>query len=167
MSLNDEIYEPQVIVLAIFGQNNQLTETDLHQNVLYPLLEEWGRTPDTILLPNDGKVASDINEWAESLHIKTKVFYSDWTQHGKIAQILRNDRMMKECTHSLFFLSSRSKRLEQYAEKWTMKNKEVFTFDGAQLIQLLPQTRPEKASTHDHKSNTGTMLKWLKYQKKE
>jgi hypothetical protein len=179
MSFKEDIYEPQVIVLAVFGQNNQLSETDLHQHILYPLLEEWGRTPDTILLPNDGKVAFDIQEWAESIYIKTKVFHSDWAQHGKVAQILRNDRMMKECTHSLFFLSSRAKRLEQFAEKWVCKKKEVFTFMEGQLTHLVPPDIPpevppenprkshKKASARDHKSNTGTMLKWLKYQTKE
>ncbi len=171
MSLEKEIYEPQIIVLAVFGQNNVLSSDTLHQEILYPLLEEWGRTPDMILLPNDGKIASDIQEWAESIHIKTKVFYSDWTQHGKIAQILRNDRMMKESTHSLFFLSSRSKQLEKFAEKWASKEKHIFTYMKDQLTHLVPpetpQKNPVKALAHDHKSDKGTMLKWLKYQTTE
>jgi hypothetical protein len=171
MSLEDDIYEPQLIVLAVFGQNNALSTSTLHQEILYPLLEEWGRTPDMILLPNEGKTASDIQEWAESIHIKTKVFFSDWSQHGKIAQILRNDRMMKESTHSLFFLSTRSKRLEQFAEKWASKDRQVFTYAEDQLTHLvppeIPQKNPVKALAHDHKSDKGTMLTWLKYQKTE
>lgn len=169
MSLEDEVYEPQVIVFAVFGQNSHLSDSELHESILYPLLEEWGRTPDTILLPTDGKIACAIHEWAESLHIKTKQFHSDWIHHGKIAQVLRDDRMIKECTHALFFLSSRSKRLNDFAEKWFKKGKEVFTWHPENHLERLshPEKSPEKASGHDHKSNKGTMLTWLKCQMTE
>lgn len=168
MWTDNEICEPSVIVLGIFGQCSSLTDIELHETVLHPLLEEWGRTPDHILLPTDSTIACSIQDWAESLHIKTQLFYSDWTRNGKIAQVLRNDRMIKECTHALIFLTSRTKRLEAFSEKWARKGKSVFTWDSEQhLVQIQIETDLLMASKHDHKSNKGTMLTWLKCQKKE
>lgn len=163
-----EMVEPSVIVLGIFGQCSTLSDTEVQETILLPLLEEWGRTPDHLLLSTDSVIACSIQDWAESLHLKTKLFYSDWTRNGKIAQVLRDDRMIKECTHALIFLTSRTKRLETFAEKWTRKGKHIFTWHPEQhLVQLQIETNPVPASTHDRKLNKGTMLTWLKCQKKE
>lgn len=162
------IGEPSVIVLGVFGQCSTLSDTELHETILQPLLEEWGRTPDHLLLPTDSSMACSIQDWAESLHLKTTLFYSDWTRNGKIAQVLRDDRMIKECTHALIFLTSRTKRLESFAEKWARKGKDTFTWHPEHhLVQIQIEKDPVKASTHDRKSNKGTMLTWLKCQKKE
>ena len=131
-------------------------------------MEEWGRTPDHLLLPTDSAIASAIHDWAESLRLKTTLFYSDWTRNGKIAQVLRDDRMIKECTHALIFLTSRTKRLEAFSEKWARKGKHVFTWHPEQhLVQIQIEMDPVPASTHGRKSNKGTMLTWLKCQTKE
>jgi hypothetical protein len=164
---NDTVYHPQVIIFALFGQNNQLTETEIHQ-LIAPLVEEWGRTPDRILLPSEGKSSAYFLEWAESMELRTAVFHCDWMRNGRTAQILRDDRMMKECTHALCFLSSRSKRMESFAEKWTRKGKTVFTWSTAEgLVQLEMDHEPKKGSVPDRKSNTGTMLEWLQCHPKE
>jgi len=162
------IEEPSLIILSVFGQCSTMTDTELHETILHPLVEEWGRTPDHLLLPTDSSIACSIQDWAESLHCNTTQFYSDWTRNGKIAQVLRDDRMIKECTHALIFLTSRTKRLEAFAEKWARKGKEVFTWHPEHhLVQIQIEKDPVKASTHDRKSNKGTMLTWLKCQTKE
>lgn len=167
MSLNETVYRPQVILFALFGQNNQLTETEI-QALMASLVEEWGRTPDRVLIPSEGKSSAYLLEWAESLGLPTALFHCDWMRNGKTAQILRDDRMMKECTHALCFLSSRSKRMETFAEKWTRKGKTVFTWSTEEgLVQLEMDHEPKKGSTPDRKSNKGTMLEWLQCPLKE
>ena len=166
--LDDSIMTPSIIIWSIFGYLNKITEQDLQELVLIPILQELGRIPDKILIPSEGNTSIYLQEWADSFHIKTQVFQSDWAKHGRIAQILRDDRMQKECTHMLVFLPPRSKRLEKMAEKMAKKGKVVFTSSAdLSLTQLVLQ--PESvsqpmASMHARKSNTKTKQPLLKFQ---
>ena len=165
MSFVDEIYKPQVIILGICGYTNKVSESDLQDNTLTLLLQELGRIPDKILLPSDGNSSIYIQEWADALHIKSQLFHSDWIRYGKRAQIIRDDRIEKESTHMLLFLSDRSTRLEKKAESLTKKGKIVFTSLAQTLTQLELHVDSLPASKPAHKSNKGTMLMWLKPQK--
>lgn len=176
MSLNDKIYEPDIIVLAVFGNTNKVSEQDLQDNTLTLILQELGRTPDKILIPTEGNSSIYIQDWAERLNIKTQTFQADWVRNGKIAQILRDDRMAKECTHALVFLpipkgEQKLTKLEKFAEKLCKKGKHVFTSSHNQQLQLLTLCHepavPSKASKLAHKSNTKITQMWQKYQMKE
>ena len=85
-------------IWGIFGSSNKISERDLQDLVLVPILQELGHTPDRILIPSEGNTSIYLQDWADSLRIKTQVFQSDWVKNGRIAQILRDDRMRKECT---------------------------------------------------------------------
>lgn len=171
MSLDDIIYEPEVIVLGVFGHTNKVSEEDLQENTLTLILQELGRTPDKVLIPSDGNSSIYIQEWADSLKIKTQVFQADWARNGKAAAILRDDRMTKECTHALVFLSEKSNRLEKYAEKIAKKGKIVFTSSNNQTLTQLELSHWEssqtvkKASGRARKSGKGIEQMWQKYQK--
>jgi hypothetical protein len=168
MSLDDTIYEPDVIILGVFGNTNKVSEQDLQDNTLTLILQELGRTPDKVLIPTEGNSSIYIQEWAESLHIKTQSFQADWARNGKIAQIIRDDRMTKECTHALVFLSNKSTRLEKMAENVCKKGKTVFTSCNQILTQLLnePQQPLPQDSKRARKSSKGKEQTLLKYQKK-
>jgi hypothetical protein len=167
---DDEIQEPNVIIFSVFGNTNKITQEELQNNTLTLILQEIGRTPDKILIPSEGNSSIYIQDWAESLGIKTQIFQSDWIKNGKIAQILRDDRMAKECTHALVFLSNKSNRLEKFAEKLCKKGKIVFTSSHNQTLtqfeMLSSSQKPLKALERDHKSNKGKVQTLLKYQKK-
>lgn len=166
--LDDTLFSPDLFILAIFGYNNKISENDLQEKVLLPVLEEIGKIPTKILVPSEGNSSIYIQDWAESLHIKTQIFQSDWMRNGRIAQIIRDDKMVKECTHALYFLSSRSNRLEQTSEKTARKGKTVFTVDSNYMLTQLeiePSPPPIRASKHAHKSNKEIMPMLLKYQK--
>jgi len=168
--LEDTIETPSIIIWGIFGYSNTVSERNLQDQVLVPILQELGRMPDRMLIPTEGNSSIYIQEWAESLRINTQLFQSDWARNGRIAQILRDDRMQKECTHALVFLSSRSNKLEKMAEKLTKKGKIVFTSStDLTLTQLVlpPETLPAKrvpASARVRKSNTQTTQPLLKFQ---
>ena len=174
MSLNDEIYEPDVIVLAIFGNTNKVSEQDIQENTLNLILQELGRTPDKVLIPTEGNSSIYIQDWCEALGIKTQAFQSDWARNGRIAQILRDDRMAKECTHALVFLQAprvkeKTSRLEKFAEKLCKKGKTVFTSSHNQQLtqlELSHSLKPLKVSEPARKSDKGIMQMWQKYQKK-
>jgi hypothetical protein len=154
-----------MIILALFGYHNKVTSTDNQEHTLTPMLEELGRLPDIILLPSEGHSSIYVADWAESLHIKTQVFQSDWTRNGRSAQRIRDERMQKECTHALVYLSNRSDRLEKYAESLAKKGKIVFTSSSNQMLQMLTCSEPvKKASTSARKSSKGTVQMLLKFQ---
>jgi len=178
MSLNDELYEPQVIVLAVFGNTNKISEQNLQENTLTPILQELGRMPDKVLIPSEGNSSIYIQDWCESLHIKIQVFQADWARNGKVAQIIRDDRISKECTHALVFLPAprggvqKSTRLEKVAEKLCKKGKTVFTSSHNETLTQLEMSHcepchPLKALTPSRKSSTGKGQLLLKFQKKE
>ena len=50
MSLDDEIYDPQVVVFGVFGNTNKVSEQDLQDNTLTLILQELGRTPDKVII---------------------------------------------------------------------------------------------------------------------
>jgi hypothetical protein len=168
----DTIYEPDVIILAVFGNTNKVSEQELQENTLTLILQELGRTPDKVLIPTEGNSSIYIQEWAEALGIKAQSFQSDWVRNGKIAQIIRDDRMAKECTHALVFLSQKSTRLEKFAEKMCKKEKIVFTSSHNQMLtqyelsHLEPSRKSKKDSEPVHKSGKGKEQTLLKYQKK-
>jgi hypothetical protein len=171
MALDDTLFEPNVIVLGIFGNTNKVSEQDLQDNTLTLILQELGRTPDKVLIPTEGNSSIYIQDWAEALHIKTQSFQSDWARNGKVAQIIRDDRMAKECTHALVFLSQKSTRLEKFAEKLCKKGKMVFTSSHNQQLTQFEMShcepvRPLKALERARKSGKGKEQTLLKYQKK-
>ena len=143
---DDDIFQPNVIVVAIFGNTNKVSEQDIQDNTLIPILKELGRPPDKVLIPTEGNSSIYIQDWAEALHIKSQTFHSDWIKNGRIAQIIRDDRMAKECTHALVFLSQKSTRLEKMAEKMCKKGKIVFTLSYDQILTELELSKPKDAT---------------------
>ena len=171
--LDDTVFQPKVIVIAVFGNTNKVSEQDIQDNTLIPILKELGRPPDKVLIPTEGNSSIYIQDWAEALHIKSQTFHSDWIKNGRIAQIIRDDRMAKECTHALVFLSQKSTRLEKMAEKMCKKGKIVFTLSHDQILtqlELLESIKPKaskpKASKPDHTLGKGKEHLLWKDQKK-
>jgi len=164
---NDPLYTPTIIVLGVFGYQNKVLFTDV-QEIMTAILQEIGRIPDKILLPSEGNSSMFIQDWAESLHIKTQVFQSDWMRNGRSAQRFRDERIQKECTHALVFLSNRSDRLEKYAESLAKKGKIVFTSSHTQIVTMLSCSElVEQASVPVRKSGKERGQTLLKFQKKE
>lgn len=175
---NEELYTPTIIVVGVFGYQNKMLFADV-QEILTGILQEIGRLPDKILIPSEGNSSMYLQDWAESLHIKTQIFQSDWMRNGKSAQRFRDERIQKECTHALVFLSNRSDRLEKYADSLAKKGKIVFTNHHSHS-PLYPFYNPpdekknhlvmlsvEKASAPVHKSGKEKGQTLLKFQKKE
>ena len=162
--LEDTVALPPLVIWSVFGQRRTITPQELQDTVLAPMLEDLGTMPQRILIPSEGHTSLYLQEWAESLRIKTQVFHSDWTRHGRMAQILRDDRMRKECTHALVFLSPKSNRLEKMAEAMCKKGKIVFTSSDS-LTKLVAEPLP-LASVPARKSDKGTMRSFLKCQSK-
>jgi len=179
---SEEIFIPQPIILGIFGNRSKFDETQFYETILHPLLQEFGRIPDKILVPNEGLTSYYIQEWAEALNIHIQVFHADFRKSGKSAYAIRDTRIENECTHALVFMGVRSKRMESLSKRLLKKDKAaVFTIsaDTNELEQLevveedtsrcqisivtiqdVPPSLPltSQASKHGRKSNKGKEL---------
>jgi hypothetical protein len=157
--------QPTPIILGVFGSRAKVTEDAIH-NTLHLILQELGQLPDKVLIPAEGISSVFLYEWAESLKIPCQMFQSDWIRNGRIAQILRDDRIQKECTHALVFLGQKSNKLEKYAEKLAKQKKVVFTssYHTQELEQIVFE---ETVSTPVRKSDKGKGQTLLKFQKTE
>ena len=165
--LEETIFEPTIHIWGVFGTSNRISSIDLQERVLIPILQELGRLPDRILLPSEGNSSIYLQEWAESLRIQTHIFQSDWVRNGRIAQILRDDRMQKECTHAIVLLPTKPERMEKMAEKMLKKGKVVFTSSADLTLTelVLPlEPLPQPVSTNARKSSTRTTQTLLKFQ---
>ena len=134
-----------------------MTETQLIQTILTPILQELCRLPDKVLVPNDGDSSMYIQCWAEDLRIPCQTFMADWSKSGKMASVLRDARIQSECTHALVFLSPKSTRYEKLAEsmvKHRHNPKTVFTvtYQDCALENLVLESSPE---AHDRKPGSG------------
>ena len=161
------VREPDIIILGVFGNNSKMTEHEVQDKVLNPIMDELGRYPDRVLVPSEGTSSIFIQEWAEMNNIQCQAFYTDWVRNGRIAQILRDDRIKKECTHAIVFLSPKSNKQEKVAEGMAKKGKVVFTssYQNHELEQLVLEQQ-QKASGRARKLDRGIEQMWQKYQKK-
>lgn len=153
--LQDDLFEPTACILGVIGSSNKMTSEEIQDYVLAPMLQEMGRMPDRILLPTEGHSSLFIQEWAEALHTKTRLFHCDWSRNGKMAQILRDDGIQKECTHALIFLPPRSTRLERLGERMAKKGKIVFTWSCNQTMTMI-ERQPSALPVSERVRKSGT-----------
>lgn len=114
------------IYLGILGTHNQITKEEIHEKVLHPLMSVLGRIPDKIILPSEGTSSALISIWAERNNIDTQCVEADWRKFQRKAGILRDARILKECSHLLTFVGMKSRSHEQTAIRHAKKGKQVF-----------------------------------------
>lgn len=114
------------IYLGILGTHNTITKEEIHDKILHPLMSVLGRIPDKLILPSEGTSSAFISIWAERSHIDTQCVEADWRKFQRKAGILRDARILKECTHLLVFLGIKSRSNEQVAIRHAKKGKQVF-----------------------------------------
>jgi hypothetical protein len=121
------------IYLGVLGIHNQITKEEIHEKVLHPLMSVLGRMPDKILLPSEGTSSALISIWAERGHIDTQCVEADWRKFQRKAGILRDARILKECTHLLTFVGAKSRSNEATAIRHAKKGKQVFLVEHSPI----------------------------------
>ena len=119
------------IVLGFLGYSsaakwNRNSLTDL---VMNPLIGALHKVPDSMLIPTEGATSTLLQVWGDNLHIEFQAVESDWNRFGRKARALRDGRILKESTHLVFFLGSRSDYYEKIAIREANKGKKVFAVD--------------------------------------
>ena len=122
----EERVQGQPIVLGILGIHNTISKQDIHESILHPLVSILGRLPDKIFVPSDGISSAYISIWAERSNIEFQAVEADWRKFQRKAGILRDARIVKESTHLLVFIGTRSRTYEQTGIRHAKKGKKVF-----------------------------------------
>lgn len=113
--------------LGILGKTEAIDNAKLTTHILRPLVEQWGRYPEKIIQSSEGASSYLINLWAERHQIEIQSLHADYFKLGKRAGFLRDAMILKECTHLLVFLGTKSQKNEEVAIRETKKGKHVFT----------------------------------------
>ena len=114
------------IYLGILGTHNSITKEEIHEKILHPLMSILGRLPEKIIMPSDGMSSAFLSIWAERNNIDTQCLEADWRRFQRKAGILRDAQIVKECTHLLSFIGTKSRKNEQVAIRTAKKGKKVF-----------------------------------------
>ena len=117
------------IYLGILGIHNTITKEEIHEKILHPLMSVLGRLPDKLVLPSEGTSSAYLSLWAERNQVDTHCVEADWKKFQRKAGILRDARILKECTHLVVFVGSKSRTNEQTAIKQAKKGKQVFLIE--------------------------------------
>lgn len=127
------------IYLGVLGIHNQITKEEIHEKVLHPLMSVLGRMPDKIILPSEGTSSAFISIWAERNHIDTQSVEADWRKFQRKAGILRDARILKECSHLLTFVGIKSRSNEATAIRHAKKGKQVFLVEPnpVELVEIV------------------------------
>lgn len=136
--------KPTAIRLGVLGHRADGSQQKLVEDVLTPLLQELGRTPEQVLLPSEGTSSIYISDWADQLQIPTQIYEADWRRHQRRALVFRDARIQQEATHFLVFLNKRSEANAKIAMRLARKGFPVLTVTYADwsLEYLTTQEMP-------------------------
>lgn len=146
----EAIQRAEPLYLGVIGSRTDATQEKIVECVMTPILEELGRVPDKVLLPEEGTSSIWLNDWADSLKIPCTVYQADWYKHQRRAKIFRDARIQEESTHFIIFLNKRSEFNEKLATRLARRGYTVFTvaYSDWAIEQLTchPASEPEPPS---------------------
>lgn len=126
----ETIQKQNPIYLGILGKTESATQNRIYEDVLHPLLSEWTRMPEKMIVSSEGTSSALLSIWAERNEVDCQVIEADYRKLGRRAGFLRDARIVKESTHLLIFLGPRSPKNQQLAEREAKKGKTVYTVDS-------------------------------------
>ncbi len=164
---SDDIFtdEPTVepthhLFLGVIGSRTDATQQKLVEEVINPILQDLGKPPEKLLLPEEGISSIYLSDWGESLKIPTQVYQADWHRHQRRAKLFRDLRIQEESTHFLIFLNKRSNSNETLAHRLARKGRTVYTvtystWDIEKLTGQCQEDPREQSPRIPHASRAG------------
>jgi hypothetical protein len=125
--------QSQKTILGVIGSSTakRWTRETVANSIMNPVLGEFEKLPDTILLAAEGTVSILIHMWSDSHRVQCKVLETDWSRMGRKARAVRDSKILKEATHLLIFLGIRSDYYEKIAMREAKKGRSVFTVSAS------------------------------------
>ena len=128
----------QEFSLGVLGSSDaSYWNTNTISDIINPIISEVGNIPKALSIPAKGITSLLIQAWGERQKITCKTVDSDWIRLGRKARALQDSRIIKDSSHLVFFVGSRSDYYEKIAIREAKKGKTVYTIDGKtrELIQ--------------------------------
>jgi len=119
------------VIVGVLGSSasSKWTRDSIAEIVMNPVLSALGRMPDTLLIPTEGTTSIFLETWAERLNIDCKPIETSWARMGRKARAVRDGKILKDSTHLVFFLGTRSDYYEKVAIRELKKGRKVFAVD--------------------------------------
>ena len=151
------VIEEKPIYLGVIGSRTDADQTRLIDTILMPLLQEIGKPPEKLILPEEGISSIFLSDWAESLKIPHQIYQADWFKHQRRAKIFRDSRIQEESNHFLIFLNKRSEFNEKLATRLARKGNRVFTvtYSDWSLEELTLHQEPPPSNPKSSHASTG------------
>lgn len=160
--LDDTPSAVQPLYLGVLGSRQDLSEKQIREEILFPLLEVFGRPPEQVIVPVEGVTSMYISDWAETLKIPTQIYEADWHRHKRRAKLFRDFRIQKESSCFLIFLNKRSNFNEKLSERLAKQGKRVFTFSYTEkeleeisIEQISEREQPVRQAKRGSKPSIG------------
>jgi hypothetical protein len=119
------------VIVGVLGSSasSKWTRDSIAEIVMNPVLSALGRMPDTLLIPTEGTKSIFLEIWADRLKIDCKPIETSWARMGRKARAVRDGKILKDSTHLVFFLGTRSDYYEKVAIRELKKGRKVFAID--------------------------------------
>jgi hypothetical protein len=124
--------------LGILGSSDaSYWNSNTISDIINPIISEIGKMPTSLSIPAKGITSLLIQAWGEKQKLSCKTIDSDWIRLGRKARALQDTRIIKDSSHLVFFVGSRSDYYEKIAIREAKKGKTVYTVDGKtrELVQ--------------------------------
>lgn len=115
------------LCLGVLGKREDISKQDLHDKILHPMLEQFGKVPDIVYVSSEGMTSALVSAWAERCEIKFEVIHADVRKLGRKAFALRDGRILKAATHLLVFEQPKSEYIVKLGIRELKKGKRVFS----------------------------------------
>ena len=138
LELLDDVTPLTHLSLGVLGSSDATYwNSNTISDIINPIISEIGNIPTSLNLPAKGITSLLIQAWGEKHKIACKVIDSDWIRLGRKARALQDGRIIKDSSHLVFFVGSRSDYYEKIAIREAKKGKTVYTVDGKtrELVQ--------------------------------
>jgi len=134
LELLDDLPSRQPVTRVVVGVLGHSSSTkwgrdSIAELVMNPVLADLGKMPDEILIPTEGTTGVFLEAWAERMGVDCKPIETSWARMGRKARAVRDGKILKDSTHLIFFLGTRSDYYEKIAIREVKKGRKVYTIN--------------------------------------
>ena len=136
------------ICLGVLGKREDISQENMRDKVLHPILAVLGKVPDIVYMPSDGTSSAVIGAWTDRCEINNEMIHADFRKLGRRAFAMRDARILKDASDILVFEQPKSEYLVKLAIREMKKGKRVFSVSAGKNWEL-QEWEEDKSCTID------------------
>lgn len=115
------------ICLGVLGKREDISQEDMREKIIHPMLSLLKNVPNKINLSSDGQSSALIGAWADRCEIENEVIRADFRKLGRRAFAMRDARILKDASHILIFEQPKSEYLVKVGIREMKKGRTIFS----------------------------------------